>query len=79
MDLTIIGFAGSFIVLVAFLLNQYNKLKNNSFIYDFINFIGSLFLLVYAISTNSIPFIIVNAVWGLFSLKDVILYFYRKK
>lgn len=79
MDLTIIGIAGSTLVLLAFLLNQLNKLKNNSFFYDFINFLGSVFLLIYAIYTNSLPFIIVNMVWGLFSLKDCLMYLLKRK
>lgn len=79
MDFTIIGVVGSALVLVAFLLNQYNKVKNNSFIYDFINFVGSVCLFVYAISTNSLPFVVVNAVWGLFSLKDCIIYLAKRR
>ncbi len=79
MDLTIVGIAGSALVLVAFLLNQSNRLKNSSVVYDFLNFLGSLLLLIYAIYTNSLPFIIVNIVWGLFSLKDCLLYLLKRK
>lgn len=79
MDFTIIGIIGSALVLIAFLLNQYNKLKNSSFIYDFVNFVGSACLFMYAVSTESIPFVVVNAVWGLFSLKDCIVYLVKRK
>lgn len=78
MDLTIVGLLGSFIVLGAFLGNQTKRLSSESVLYDFLNFLGSAFLLIYSIFTNSIPFIIVNIVWGGFSLKDVITYYLKK-
>lgn len=70
----IIGVIGAGIVLLAFLLIQSGKLLNTSVLYDFLNFVGSLFLLIYAVINNSVPFIFVNLVWSLFSLKDCILY-----
>ncbi len=68
----LIGISGAAIILVAFLLNQLNKWKNDSFIYDFANFIGSLLLVIYAILLSSYPFLILNGVWAAFSLKDVV-------
>lgn len=70
---TIIGSLGATIILVMFLLNQTNRLKNSSVSYDFMNFVGSLLLVVYAILLNSWPFLILNTIWGLVSLKDVLL------
>jgi hypothetical protein len=68
----IIGTLGATIILVAFLLNQSEKLKNSDFRYDFMNLVGSAFLIAYAVILGSIPFIILNTVWGLVSLKDLI-------
>ncbi|CAG1020972.1 hypothetical protein DOJK_00689 [Patescibacteria group bacterium] len=76
---TIIGVVGSTVVLTAFLLNQVNKLKNSSPIYDLMNTISSICLFVYAASTNSVPFMVVNAVWGIFSFKDVLFYLLKTK
>lgn len=76
---TIIGIIGSIIVLTAFLLNQANKLKNDSVVYDFANTLSSICLFIYALSTNSIPFMVVNAVWGIFSFKDVVVYLLKGK
>jgi hypothetical protein len=79
MDLTFVGGIGAFLVLLAFLLNQTNKLSNSAFQYDLINFLGSLFLFLYAVSTQSLPFIVVNLVWGLFSLKDCIKFLRKQR
>ena len=69
----IIGTLGAFIILVFFILEQLNKVPNSSLLYDAGNFIGSALLVAYAILLSSIPFAILNGIWALFSLKDVIL------
>lgn len=68
----ILGIIGAGIILFAFLLNQINKLKNDDFVYDLLNFIGGLLLVAYAIVTGAIPFIILNSVWLVVSLRDLI-------
>lgn len=79
MDITtIIGVIGAGIILVFFLLNQFNVLTVESVWYDAGNMVGSGFLLVYAYLLGSIPFLILNAVWFLFSFKDVVVYFARR-
>jgi hypothetical protein len=57
------------------LLNQVNKLKNNNIYYDFGNFIGAALLVVYGYLLESYPFLILNSVWAIFSLRDVVKYF----
>jgi len=68
----VIGSFGAFLVLFAFVQNQRNAWGNDSFKYDFLNALGSLFLFVYAIYTASIPFIVTNLVWGTLSFIDVV-------
>lgn len=68
----IIGTIGATLILIAFLLVQLNKLDVHSFIYNVINFIGSILLIIYAVLGMSYPFIILNSVWALFSLKDIV-------
>jgi lipid-A-disaccharide synthase-like uncharacterized protein len=73
MDTTIIiGSIGAALILITFLLNQFHKLSNDSLAYDVINFIGGVLLLVYSILLDSVPFMVVNAVWSIVSLKDII-------
>ncbi len=69
----IIGTLGASIILIFFILEQTNKVNNKSLWYDGGNFIGSALLVVYAILLSSIPFLILNGVWAIFSLKDVFL------
>ena len=74
----LIGIIGMGFLLIAFLLNQVGKWKVKDLKYDLFNAIGSTLLLYYAFVLNSVPFMIINLVWALFSIKDVFLYFRRK-
>lgn len=67
---TLIGISGAAIILIFFLLNQLHRLSSDSLVYDIANFIGGLLLAIYAILISSTPFIILNGVWTLVSLRD---------
>ncbi len=69
---TLVGTFGAFLILIAFILNQFHIWKDTDFKYDLLNFLGSLLLVTYALLLKSYPFIILNTVWGLISLKDLI-------
>lgn len=68
----IIGIVGMGLILLAFLMEQLGKWKNSFFIYDSVNFVGALLMVIYAYSIKSWPFLILNIVWMLFSLTDSI-------
>ena len=72
MEITIIGVLGASIILVAFLLNQFGKWSTESRSYDLANTIGSGILMYYAYLLDSLPFLVLNAVWFLVSLRDVV-------
>lgn len=76
---TLIGTIGAGIILILFILNQTNKLKNDNLYYDLLNFIGSLLLIIYASMLYSWPFVVLNFIWAIFSLKDVITKFLKMK
>jgi len=79
MDITtIIGVIGAGIILVFFLLNQFKVLSVDNVWYDLANAVGSGFLMVYAYLLESLPFLILNLVWFLFSFKDVVVFFARR-
>jgi hypothetical protein len=67
----IIGFAGSVLVLSAFFLNQTDRLSTKSFLYDVVNVVGALFLVLYALHAAAWPFVLTNVVWFLVSFRDV--------
>lgn len=75
---TLIGIIGAGIILVFFLLNQFRILSVDNIWYDSGNTLGSGALIVYAYLLGSVPFLILNAVWFLFSFKDVIVFFARR-
>jgi uncharacterized membrane protein YdcZ (DUF606 family) len=68
---TFIGTLGALIVLIAFIMNQIRKWKDDYLIYDISNFIGSLLLVIYALILSSYPFLVLNSVWSAISLRDV--------
>ena len=69
---TFIGTLGATLILIAFVLNQQHIWKDTEARYDLMNLLGSLLLVVYAYLLMSWPFIILNAVWLLVSLYDIL-------
>ncbi len=72
MTTTIIGVLGATIILIFFILEQLHKISNDGFLYDAGNFVGSVLLVIYAYLLSSVPFLILNLVWAVFSLKDLL-------
>jgi len=70
---TLIGIIGATLILLAFLFEQTNVWKNSDLSYDLMNFIGSAFLVVYGVLIGAYPFVVLNSVWMIFSLRDVFL------
>lgn len=68
----VIGFFGMLLILIAFLMDQMHKWNSDNLIYDVFNFVGSFLLVYYAIILSSVPFLILNSIWAIFSLKDII-------
>ena len=67
----ILGIIGMICILVGFLLTQLHKWTQDQMRYDVANFLGSALLLIYALEGRAWPFVILNGVWALYSLKDV--------
>ena len=72
MNLELIVWTGTTLLLIGFVLNQLNIWKNDSLQYDLINFIGGAMLAYYAFAVSIVPFVIINGVWAAVSLKDLI-------
>ena len=61
---TLIGIFGIALILLAFILDEFvRKINRDTILYNLLNVFGSLFLVYYALSLNSWPFLILNAVW----------------
>ena len=73
MDLvTLIGIVGTATILIAFILNQNGFWCDTDLKYDVANVIGSVILVIYSYMLKSYPFIILNTVWALVSIRDTI-------
>ena len=66
------GFVGALTILVFFFLNQTHRIDRNSKLYDAGNVIGSSLLVLYALFIGSTPFVVLNVVWILVSLRDIV-------
>lgn len=67
------GIVGMALILLCFFMSQSGRWSISSVRYDGLNFLGSVLLVIYAIPPLSWPFIILNGIWALVSLKDVFL------
>lgn len=71
-DPIVLGSFGAALILLAFVMGQLHVWKDTYLIYDLLNAIGSILLVVYAWIGFSWPFLVLNLVWATISLKDVI-------
>jgi hypothetical protein len=69
--ISLIGYIGTLIILVALFLNQIGRWQTTDFEYDFINLIGAILLSIYALQTGDYPILVLFVFWALFHLKDV--------
>lgn len=76
--LELLGIGSALLALLAFVGNEYGKLKAESFAYDCINLVSGLGLFTYAYMNNVVPFMITNSIWALISGIDVVKYALRK-
>lgn len=76
-SIEILGICSALLALFAFVGNQYHKLKDTSFTYDFINMISGIGLFIYAYFVGALPFMITNSVWAVVSGIDVVKYLTR--
>ncbi len=60
-----IGILGMSLLLGAFVLNLFKKMEPGSKEYIALNFVGGGLMAVYAYLINSLPFLVLNLVWGL--------------
>ncbi len=69
----LIGLIGMSLILSAFVMNQVHKWRDDCLEYDGVNAAGSILLVYYAFTIASWPFLFLNAVWFVVSMRDVFL------
>lgn len=61
----IIGIIGMLCILVAFVLEEFNKKFNQeTYFYNITNIVGAGMLLYYGITIRGWPFVILNSIWA---------------
>ena len=68
----LVGFLGMFLVLIAFTLLKLNKINHEELFYNILNLFGSLFLVLSAIYSKTYAFVLLNSVWVVFSIVDIL-------
>lgn len=71
----LIGYFGVGLILLAYFLNLFNKIDNDSRVYIWINLIGAVLACVSSVLIKSIPFMILEGTWALVSVVALV----RKK
>jgi hypothetical protein len=69
----LIGIVGMLCILIAFFLLETHRWSADEMAYDMMNAIGSILLVINAWHGHAWPFLILNGVWALVSLRDVVL------
>lgn len=62
------GAFGFVLLLAAFFLNLSKKIVRNTFVYNGLNFVGSMILLYYAYQIGSMVFVFLETAWAIISL-----------
>lgn len=73
-----LGFIGVALILLAYILNVRNKVRNNSYTFILLNLIGASLACAASILLEYIPFVILEGVWALISFVSFIRE-YKKK
>lgn len=76
--LEVLGIGSAFMVLYAFVANEYGTLSVRSLTYDLLNFFGAAGLFLYAFQTGVVPFMVTNSVWACVSGLDVFKHVRRR-
>ena len=63
------GIAGATCVLGAFFMHNFNNFDQGTLIDEWLNLVGAILLMAYAIAGQVWPFVVLNAVWALWSAK----------
>lgn len=75
----VIGWAGSGLLIVAYVLVSSKRLAPEDLAYQTINLFGAFFLLIYAIHTLAYPFVLVNFIWLLIGINFLVKIYLKKK
>lgn len=73
------GYVGLICILTGFILNISKKMKTDSKSYNVINLIGGSSLTYYSATLKSVPFVILQSIWAIFALYNLVRVCVRKR
>lgn len=73
-----LGFIGVFLILLAYVLNVFNKISNKNIIFILLNLLGASAACLASILQKFIPFVFLEGVWAFISLVSLVKYFNKK-
>lgn len=68
----VLGWAGSFAVVIAYGLNSYQKLRSDSIVFYLLNLVGGIFLIVYSCYKAAYANTFINIVWVIIAVPALI-------
>jgi hypothetical protein len=68
----IIGWAGSIMVIAAYGLNSYQKIKSDSFAFLSLNLVGGICLILYTVCYEAYANTFINVVWVIIAIPAII-------
>ncbi|MCE2894442.1 MAG: hypothetical protein LW721_08375 [Flammeovirgaceae bacterium] len=63
-----LGWIGSLLVIGAYGLNSYQKIKSDSLIFQLMNLAGGILLIINSVYKEAYPFTFINTVWVLIAI-----------
>ncbi len=63
-----LGWIGMILIILAYLLLSSKKLKPNSIVYNSLNLLGGVGIVISAVATKSWPSAILNVIWGIIAI-----------
>jgi hypothetical protein len=75
----ILGWLGSFMVLAAYGLNSYQKLKSDSWSFLMLNLVGGIFLIIYTLAKGAYANTFINVAWVVIAIPAMIKLLWKAK
>lgn len=75
----IIGWIGSILVVAAYGLNSYQKIKSDSLSFLLMNLVGAISLIIYGYYYSAFANIFINVVWVIIAVPGLIKFYSKSK
>jgi hypothetical protein len=68
---SMLGWIGSLLVIGAYGLNSYQKIKSDSLVFQLMNLAGGILLIINSVYKEAYPFTFINTVWVLIAIPAI--------